>query len=347
MAEIVRIDGGLGEGGGQILRTALALAALCQQPVELVNIRARRRKPGLRPQHLAAVQALAAITGGAVEGAAEHSRCLLFTPGAIRGGSFRFAVGTAGATTLVLAAILPPLLFARESSTITIIGGTHVPFSPPFPYLDGVFLPALQSLGGRLRASLDRWGWYPEGGGVLRAAITPGAGLRALRRTERGLMHKLSLLVARSNLPAGIAAREEAVVRNRLAAAGYDVQSRLVEAPANGSGNLVFLRGLFGGGAVGFGALGRRGLPAEQVAAQVCRQWLAFAAGKAAMDCWLADQLVLYLALAAGESELAVDGLTAHLLTNIAVIERFLPVRFVLDHDRGRVRVTGCGWGGA
>jgi RNA 3'-terminal phosphate cyclase (ATP) len=338
------IDGSYGEGGGQILRTALALSVLLKRPVAVDRIRANRPRPGLRPQHLQAVRVLAAIGCAELEGAEVNSTRLSFRPRGVRGGSYRFEIGTAGACTLLLAAILPPLLFAPAPSEIVVTGGTHVPFSPPYHYFAEVFLPALAAMGGRVESELGRWGWYPEGGGAIRLRVTPCRGLKPVRLEERGRLRSLELLVGLSNLPAHIGRREEETLRRCLAPEGWRLASRVIEAESPGQGNAVFLKSLFSHTAAGFTGLGRRGKPAEQVAEEVCRKWSSFMAGPAAVDLHLADQLVPYLALAEGFSSLRTEELTGHLRTNIRVVEQFLPVHFEMESRECRVGVAGSGY---
>jgi RNA 3'-terminal phosphate cyclase (ATP) len=344
MTSPLSIDGSYGEGGGQILRTALALSVLQRRPIIIDHIRANRSRPGLRPQHLQAVQALAAIGAAELEGAEVNSTRLSFRPSQLKAGSYRFEIGTAGACTLLLAAILPPLLFASASSEVVVTGGTHVPFSPPYHYFAEVFLPALAVMGGRVVSELGRWGWYPEGGGEIRIRITPCRQLKAVRLEKRGQLLSLDLLVGLSHLPGHIGRRELETVERCLLEKGYRPTSRMVEAQAQGRGNAVVLKAIFEHSAVGFTALGRRGKPAEQVAEEVCREWFSFMVGRAGVDRHLADQLIPYLALASGFSSLVTEELTAHLRTNIWVTEQFLPVCFKTDSRNLGVGITGSGY---
>jgi RNA 3'-terminal phosphate cyclase (ATP) len=343
MAEPLSIDGSYGEGGGQILRTALALAALLGRPVTIDHIRANRPKPGLRPQHLRAVRALAEITAAGLQGDRENSTRLTFMPQKLRGGTFRFDIGTAGACTLLVAAVLPPLLFAPEPSEVVITGGTHVPFSPPYHYFAEVFLPVIAAMGGKVESKLGRWGWYPAGGGEIKLQITPCRRLKAMRLEERGELQSLQLLIGLTNLPAHIAGREEETLQRQLTASGYRLESRLVTPTSAGQGNGLFLKAAFARTVVAFSALGRRGVPAEQVAGEVGHAWLTFVQSRAAVDLHLADQLIPYMALADGDSSLVTEQLSGHLLTNIRVVEQFLPVRFEVDEKELRVQVRGCG----
>jgi RNA 3'-terminal phosphate cyclase (ATP) len=197
----VTIDGRYGEGGGQILRTALTLSAIVKVPVYINHIRGNRKKPGLRPQHLTAVNALKTITGAKVEGAKVDSDELVFDPGDIRGGDYCFRIGTAGSTGLAIQSMIPVLLFGKIPSQIQITGGTHVPWSPSFHYLKAVFLPVLKKMGAEVSLEINQWGWYPRGGGMLSSLIRSAQGLKAIDMSHRGKLVKLHLLSAVSNLP--------------------------------------------------------------------------------------------------------------------------------------------------
>ncbi len=338
------IDGSYGEGGGQILRTALALATILRQPVEIQNIRAGRKKPGLRPQHLVAVKALSLITTACTRGVEQGSMQLYFEPRQLKGGTYAFDVGTAGATTLVLQAIIPGLLFAKEPSYVNVAGGTHVPWSPCFHYLRDVFAPAVSEMGGCLSLEITRWGWYPKGGGRVSASILPVKALCAIERTQRGTPEDVELLSAVSNLPMSIAERQRDQALKRFAGQGYPAPKVvLLQAPSPGAGTLVFIRADLGKTMVGFSSLGARGKPAEKVADEACSAFFDFLASGAAIDPHLADQLVLYMALAKGYSSLVVGTITEHLLTNMWVIEQFFPVKFHVDKRVGRIGVEGVG----
>ncbi len=341
----MKIDGSLGEGGGQILRTALALAAITRRPVEIRNIRAGRKKPGLRPQHLMGVKALAMVTSARVEGAELGSVRLYFEPRQLKGGTYALDIGTAGSTGLVLQAMMPGLLLADGPSRLTITGGTHVPWSPCFHYLNEVFVAALKEMGCSVSLELVRWGWYPKGGGRVVASISPVAKLGAMERTSRGKLNDIYVLSAVSNLPRTIGERQRDQVLKRLGTAGCDPSRvELADAPSPGTGTVVFIKVELENGVAGFTSLGRRGKPAEKVADDACSDFFEFMASGAAVDNHLADQLVLYMALAKGRSSLIAGRITRHLVTNIWVIEQFLPVRFEVHEETGRVSVEGIGY---
>jgi RNA 3'-terminal phosphate cyclase (ATP) len=343
MTGSIHIDGSQGEGGGQILRTSLSLAALLGKPVEIVNIRANRKRAGLMAQHLAGVRALAAVTEADIEGDQKHSTGLVFRPHTIKGGSYRFDIGTAGSVSLLFAAILPPLLFAGQPSEVVINGGTHVPFSPPYEYLAHVFLPVLAKFGIQVELELVRSGWYPKGGGEIRAKICPCKELIGVELQNRGELQSLQATVVSANLPEHIGRRELAVVEKHLKKDKEKLSGRVVDYESLSPGNMVFLRAQFENVTAGFSGLGKRGKPAEQVAEEACRAWQHFINTEATVDLHLADQLILYMALAKGESFFIAEQVTSHLVTNIDIIKEFLPVGIKIVLKTGQVQVKGSG----
>ena len=348
MSKPIQIDGRQGEGGGQILRTSLALASLLRKPVQIHHIRAGRKRPGLRPQHLMAVKAMASITGGKMKGAEPGSMHLFFEPGQIRAGSYSFDVGTAGSTSLVLQTMIPALLFGKGVSSVLITGGTHVPWSPCFHYLSQVFAPALACIGNVLALEIEHWGWYPKGGGKIKAGISPVSLLRSTERAQRGELKEIRVLSAVSNLSMSIAERQRDQVIRRFHGHGLKTpRVEMLSAPSQGTGTLVFLMCRFEGGTAGFTSLGKKGKRAEEVADDACSDLLQFLASDAAMDEHLADQLILYMALAKGRSSIVTERITTHLRTNMWVVEQFLPVTFQADETKGIVSVEGVGFGPA
>jgi RNA 3'-terminal phosphate cyclase (ATP) len=337
------IDGRYGEGGGQILRTALTLSAIHKVPVHIDHIRGNRRKPGLRPQHLIAVDALATITGARVEGAKVDSREIVFEPGEIMGGNYCFDIGTAGSTGLVIQTVIPVLLLGKIPSQIQITGGTHVPWSPSFHYLNAVFLPALKKMGGEVSLEIDKWGWYPKGGGRVRALVKNTQGLKAIHLSNRGKLLNLHILSAVSNLPLTIAERQRDQALKRIEYLGLHPNISIENAPSPGQGTVLFLAAQFEGSIGGFTSLGERGKRAEKVADDACNEFIKFLDSKGIIDIHLADQLVLYMALARGRSTLITERITEHLLTNIWVIEQFFPLKFDVEKKTGKIGVDGIG----
>ncbi len=343
---MLEIDGEYGEGGGQILRTALSLSCITGKPFRIRNIRARRSKPGLRPQHLACVFAAKAICDATVEGAAVGSTALAFSPGELRGGKYFFDVaarqGSAGSTSLVFQTILLPLALADESSSVTLEGGTHVPWSPPYHYLEGVFLPTVREMSVHANARLERWGWYPIGKGVVRFEIEPVSSIVPILRCERLEGECVEAVSATSNLPSHIGPRQKKRILKRLSEAGLEVACDVVEAPAVGEGTFVFARIGAGAFRAGFSGLGSKGRRAEEVADGVADELCSFLGTGAAVDEHLADQLVPYMGIANGKSTILASRITSHLLTNIWVVERFATCRFEVQGVEGETGVISC-----
>ncbi|MBI4795069.1 MAG: RNA 3'-phosphate cyclase [Deltaproteobacteria bacterium] len=336
---MLHLDGSYGEGGGQILRTALSLAATLEQPVHIVNIRVGRAKPGLRPQHLTGVLALARITNAEVTGAELHSRELTFRPRRSQPGRYLFDVaektGSAGSVTLLAQALLPPLIAADQPSSLTLRGGTHVAWSPPAHYLLYVFLPALAQLGAKVEMTLNRWGWYPRGGGEVGLEIHPAPKLAGVEWRTPPEFQAFRALSAASRLPEHVRRRQGERLQARL---GKDLPVDFIEAGGLDPGSMVFLYGP----RAGFDGLGARGKPAEKVADEAADAFLAFRDRKAAVDRHLADQIVLYLARARGPSSFITPEITLHLLTNLWVIEQFLGPTFEVKGELGERGEVGC-----
>lgn len=332
---MIDIDGSQGEGGGQILRTSLALSLCTGRPFRIHGIRARRPKPGLMRQHLTAVNAAAQLGRAQVAGAALGSLELTFAPEAVRPGSYRFAVGTAGSTTLVLQTVLPALLRADAASQLRLEGGTHNPLAPPFEFLALSFLPLVGRMGPRIAARLERYGFFPAGGGELCVEIEPARTLQPLHLDARGELRDLRAEAIVANLAPDIGRRELQAVKSALGLA--DSKLRLNDTPsARGPGNVLLIVQEYQQVTAVFTGFGERGVRAETVAARTVAAARAFAASDAAVDQHLADQLLLPLALAGGGSFTTGEP-SGHTLTNSAVIEQFLPVRFTTQCIRAGV----------
>lgn len=365
------IDGSYGEGGGQVLRTSLALAAITGRTVRIEHIRAGRKQPGLRPQHLTAVRAAAAVCGARLEGDELGSQTITFAPdGPVCPGTYVFDVadaargGSAGSVGLVLQTVLLPLLLPQSAqspdcqqsaeSYLLLRGGTHVAWAPSVFYLEHVFLPVLARMGGRapgVRASagvqieLTRWGFYPVGGGEIQVRIVGQTKpLRPIQLTGRGELVRIWGTAAVMNLPAHIPQRMANRAHNVLAEAGLKAQVEARRLRGNGPGAGIFLFAEYatppGDETIiaGFAAYGRKGLPAERVAEAACEELLSHHRSGAPVDPYLADQLVLPMALADGESRMHVSQVTQHLLTNIWVVRQFLAADCV---DPTHVHIEG------
>lgn len=343
---LLTIDGSTGEGGGQVLRTSLSLSVLLNCPVQFVNIRAGRRQPGLRPQHVQAVKAAATICDAQVTGASEHSTTLLFEPrNPPHAGSYRFDIGTAGSVTLVLQSVLVPLSHAAGPSRVTVTGGTHVAWSPPFDFLKHVYLPALGPLGFQASAHLDRWGFYPQGGGQIDLSVEPYQAPSSPRpgwtfpRQQLGSLHIMS---AAANVGNQVTARQAKQAYNRLLDAGFApdlLQTRLLNPRSPGPGTCLFLLATYQHGQpAGFTGYGRRGYPAERVADDAVDAFLRHHRSDAPVDPHLADQLLLPLVASGHELAYVTSEITPHLMTNAWVIAQFLGPCVTVE---GRPGATG------
>lgn len=341
---MVRIDGSMGEGGGQVLRAALVLSLLTGEAFEIHRIRERRPRPGLMPQHLAAVQAAAAVGRAEVEGARQGARELAFRPRGLFAGDYHCDIGTAGSTSLVLQTIALPLCFCSGPSSVTLVGGTHVPWSPCFHYLDRHWRPLVQAMGYRLGLSLDVAGFYPRGGGRVRAQVRPHGRLRPLDLGTGGEPRGINGVAAVAGLPLSIAERMRRRAMARLRGRELDVEIALEALPAPSPGAFLMLCVESEAASACHVALGARGKPAERVADECVAGVEASLAGGAPIDPWLADQLLLPLALVPGRSRLQVDRVTGHLLTLAALTGRFLPAEVAIEGREGapgRVTVDG------
>lgn len=337
------IDGAYGEGGGQILRTALALAVLTERPTRIDNIRAGRGQPGLRPQHLTAVRAAGAVCDAELKGDALGSQTVTIVPsGSVGPGDYVFDVaeaapgGSAGSVGLVLQTILLPLALADGESRVELRGGTHVAWAPSVSYLEHVYLPALARMGIDVDVELTRWGFYPAGGGEIHVRIpTQGGPLQPIVLTGRGGVERIWGIAAVTNLPAHIPQRMADRAQNVLAEQGLEakVEPRRLRGAGPGAG--IFLFAEYEHVTAGFTAYGRKGLPAERVAEAACEDLLDHHRSEAAVDPHLADQLVLPMALSEGVSRLVTSEITQHLLTNVWAVRQFLDCRLGVEGELG------------
>ena len=346
---MVVIDGSYGEGGGQVLRSALTLAALTGQPTRIEHISAGRSRPGLRPQHLTAVRAAAAVCEARLEGDELGSQTVTFEPaGPPASGSYTFDVaavtrgGSAGSVALLVQTVLLPLALAKGDSRLTLRGGTHVPWAPPASYLEHVFLPLLARMGVGAHLDLMRWGFYPAGGGEIQVRVEGRAkSLCPIALTGRKELQRIWGTAVVMNLPAHIPQRMADRARNVLAGAGLRARVEPLRLRGAGPGAGIFLFAEYTAWptgeavAVGFTAYGRKGLPAERVAEDACEQLLLHHRSGAPADSHLADQLVLPMALADGESRVRTSQVSQHLLTNVWVVRRFLARNVRVEGEMG------------
>jgi RNA 3'-terminal phosphate cyclase (ATP) len=340
MSTTLELDGSFGEGGGQILRTSLALSLITGKPFHLRNVRAGRAKPGLQPQHLAGVRAAAAVGQAKTRGAALGSTDLTFEPGPIKAGKYRFDIGTAGATGLLLHTVYLPLALRGDGpSELTLTGGTHVTTSPCFHFLDVTWRAYLNQCGLNVKLELQRPGFYPRGGGSVRAHIQPCAALRGVRLPERGPVEAVGFSAV-AGLPDDVARRQARRAVHRLEQAGLEADIER-EHWDGGPGSVLAVQLTTTPAPTLFFGLGARGKPAERVADEAVEQVLAYlAADPALVDAHSADQLVLPLALAEGASAFSVAAVTTHLTTNVAVIRRFVERDIVCEGDEGKPGVV-------
>jgi RNA 3'-phosphate cyclase len=337
---MIEIDGSFGEGGGQILRTSLALSLITGKPFNLRNIRARRKpKPGLQPQHLASVRAAASIGSAKIAGASIGSSVLTFEPGPAVPGRYHFPIGTAGATGLVLHTVYLPLLWQTAGpSEVILEGGTHVSTSPCFHFLDFTWRSYLEKLGLRIRLEMKRPGFYPRDGGQVVVHIQPGAAIQPLSLTKRQPITKAVGFSAVAGLPDHVAKRQARRAVERLKRADIEAQIDCREWEG-GPGSVLGIAFDEAPIRTSFFALGERGKPAEAVADDAVDQAIAFAQAGAPVDEHSADQLVLPLALAKGASEFRLHSVTRHLTTNIAVIKMFIDRQIECEGEEG---APGC-----
>lgn len=323
-------------GGGQLLRSSLSLSMVTGQPFRITNIRGKRPKPGLMRQHLTCVKAAAEICDAAVDGAEIGSCELVFAPGKVKAGDYAFSIGSGGSTTLVLQTLLPALLQAGGSSQVRIEGGTHNPMAPPFEFIAECFLPVLQTMGADVRVALDRHGFMQAGGGILSAEISPLKQWKRLALLERGELQSVSGRVLHAHLARRIAEREVSSSAFVLEWGRelFDIQ----EVPDSiGPGNALLLKASFAHVAEISAGIAQLGKSAEAVATGAAKGLKTYLASAAPVGAHLADQLLLPMALA-GEGEFSTLAMTNHVKTSMALIQQFLPVKFITEERAGGIK---------
>ncbi len=330
---MIVIDGSYGEGGGQILRTAIALSCVTGETVRIHSIRANRPKPGLAAQHLKGIETAKLITGAQVEGLRMGSTEVTFRPGRIRGGKYSIDIGTAGSVTLLLQTVLLPLVVADRESTLEIKGGTDVAWSPPVDYFRKVTLRALEALGVRCRFELLRRGYYPKGGGVVKLDISPSE-LKG-RRFER-VHEDVSGVSHCQNLPAHVAERQARAAEEYLAERGLraNIEVQVLRGYSTGSG-IVLWSGYKGGS-----ALGERGKRAEIVGREAAENIYSELQHPSSFDYHLADQIMPFSAVATGRTEYTTSKITEHQISNAYVINKFFEDAVYLDRKNNLIRIN-------
>ncbi len=330
------IDGSYGEGGGQILRCSVALSALTGKEITITNIRAKRGKPGMAAQHLTAVMGVATLCDGDVEGGYVGSTSITFRPGKVLGGSYQLDVGTAGSITLVLQSCLLASLRAPTTTELEVRGGTNVQMSPPIDYYANVLLPLLGRMGYDVQTELVARGFYPQGGGTVKAYIAPCAGLAPLSLRERGRLEEVGGECFAQNLPDHVAHRMEDAVRQALVEHELRLRVHRTAGHSTGAGTALYAR--YRHTVLGADALGKKGVPAERVGEEAGRNLKEEMEGPGTLDIHAADQLLPYMALASSPSVFRVREVTGHLRTQMWLLRRFLDVEFKeVEEEEGTV----------
>ena len=345
--ETVFVDGSMGEGGGQILRTSLALACITGRNLHIENIRAARRKPGLARQHLSCVRAAREICGGQCQGATLGSQVLDFQPGPIRSGDFSFDIGSAGSASLVIQTVLPALFLADKPSTVTVTGGTHNPWAPPFDFLAETFLPAIVTAGFDTDCKLVKHGFFPAGGGKITLDVKPRQENlnQTIHLCEPTEQIQIQARIYTAKLPAHIAQRQKKLLlQSKLK---FQNIEHIEVTDSNGPGNCIMIRlvaassaawGWLGRTTV-FTAFGQRGKPSEKLVGEVVSLAEDFLPSGAATDRFLADQLLIYMAISKAGCY-TTNELSTHLTTNTETIKKFLPVEFGINKQKQLYRIS-------
>jgi RNA 3'-terminal phosphate cyclase (ATP) len=340
---VITIDGSMGEGGGQVLRSSLALSLLTSTPLQIVKIRAGRARPGLMRQHLMAVQAAATISGAEVSGAELGSTELELRPGALRAGEYRFAIGGAGSTTLVLQTILLPLLLGTgATSTVHFEGGTHNPMAPPFDFLERCFLPLLARMGARVELSLARHGFYPAGGGAWTATVQPATRLGRLELLDRGELRAQTACSLCASIPGSIGKRQVTALSTLLGWDGRHCLPRMIS-DTRGPGNALIATIESEHVTEQVTGFGERGLSSEALAARVSEQVQRYLAAGVPVGEHLADQLLMPMALGGGGSFRTLAP-SLHCRTQLALLQLILGTKGSVteeSRDVWRVEVEG------
>jgi len=339
--EYLEVDGSQGEGGGQILRTAVAFSAIQGRPVRVDRIRAGRDAPGLKRQHVSTLRVLAQVFGGELTGATEGSSVVTFVPGAQRLPSISLDMGTAASITLVLQAVIPAVALTRSSLKLSLVGGTDVPWSPTFDYLDRVVQAAYRTVGIRFNVSAERRGYYPRGGGRVTASIEPCTSLTPLVLTSKGDVPDVRLVSRCGALPKHVAERQLSAAKEVLEGSGIGIaSSELSEEQSDSPGSSILAYHLDPARFLGSDGLGARGKPAEEVGRETAARFVAAARSGAALDANLADMLLPLLSLAPGPSRVAIPNITSHLQSGLQLAGQFTGCTWSVEEAKGHAVVA-------
>ena len=332
---MIEIDGSQGEGGGQIIRSSLALSAVTKQPIKLKNIRAGRKKPGLLRQHLTGVRATAEVCHADVVGAELGAQEITFVPQQITPGQFHFQIGTAGSASLVAQTVLPALMMADGPSTVTLEGGTHNQWAPPFDFLQRVFLPQLAKAGPQVTAEIDAYGFYPAGGGRFRLEITPCQQLAGVELIDRDEQPRPRVTAIVAGIPRSVGERECETIRRKTNWQAKYFEVREVNAPS-GAGNVVMIELISRDVTEIITGFGKIGVKAEQVARGALRDARAYLDAGVPVGEHLADQLLMPMGLAASQgqpSAFRTTKLSMHSLTHIDILKTFLDIEITVQTE--------------
>ena len=330
MASRITIDGSFGEGGGQVLRSSLALSLITGKPFEIHHIRSKRKKPGLMAQHLTSVNAAVEIGCAKVSGNIIGSTTVIFDPTCINAGNYHFNIGTAGSCTLVLQTILLPLMISDKPSSICIEGGTHNPFAPPYDFLKKAFLPLIQQMGPEVSIQLITHGFYPKGGGKIEVNISPSKELKHFTLCDRGQLITINAIAKVAQLPESIAQRELKTIAKKMNITDNNLHLETIN-NSNGPGNVVSVEIQSEHCTEVFTEFGKIGVSAEKVASKVARSASQYLLEPVAVGKYLADQLLMPMAMT-GKGKFTTLAPSQHTLTNIEIIKKFLDVEFRINH---------------
>jgi len=339
--DYVQVDGSKGEGGGQILRTSVAFSAIQGRPVRVEKIRAGREVPGLKRQHVSALQVLGKIFGGELEGATEGSSLVTFVPGKLKVKSLSLDMGTAASITLVLQAVVPAVALTGSRLKLDLVGGTDVPWSPTYDYFERVVRGAYGRIGIGFTVTAHRRGYYPRGGGRVTAVIGPSEGIVPLDLATKDRVKDVVLVSRCGRLPRHVAERQLTSARAAIEGAGFDVSSAEVseeESDSPGSSLLAYHAGPSAW--VGSDGIGAKGTPAEEVGRSTASRFVSTAASGARLDPNLADMVLPLLSLAPGRSTALVPRVTSHLRSGLELASQFTGCSWSLDEGDGFATVT-------